>query len=165
MVMDDALRSEVERQVKALLDGGQAHAGFEKVVAGLPPQLRGVRPDRVPYSAWQLVEHLRIAQRDILDFCTDGEGRGYKARKWPREYWPEAAEPSSEDAWEESLGAVRADRAAFEQLFTAKGADLTEPFPWGDGQTLLREALLIADHTSYHVGELVLLRRLLGAWG
>ncbi len=163
--MDEGLRSEVERQVKALLQGGQAHTGFDEVVAGLRPDLRGVRPEKVPYSAWQLLEHLRIAQRDIVDFCTDGQGNGYMAKDWPRDYWPEAAEPPSEDAWPKSVAAVRSDLAEFEALFTAPGADWTTPFPWGEGQTLLREALLIADHTAYHVGELVVLRRLLGAWG
>ena len=163
--MSDGLRSEVERQVTALLEGGQAHAGFQKAVAGLKPELRGARPERVPYSAWQLLEHLRIAQRDILDFCTDGDGKGYAAKQWPTDYWPETAEPPSEEAWTRSVEAVQADRAEFAELFTASGAELTTPFPWGEGQTLLREALLIADHTAYHVGELVLLRRLLGAWG
>lgn len=162
--MEDALRSEVERQVSALLRGGQAHAGFDKAVEGLAPELRGLRPQGVPYSAWQLLEHLRIAQRDILDFCTDGEGKGYRAKQWPEDYWPKAPEPPRDDAWPKAVQAVRADRAEFERLFTAAKADLTAPFPWGEGQTLLREALLIADHAAYHTGELVLLRRLLGAW-
>ena len=164
--MAEDLRSEVERQVKALLGSGQAHVGLAKALDGLPPELRGVKPERVPYSAWQLLEHLRIAQRDILDFCTNGGGKGYQHRAWPEQYWPKEAEPPSEAAWDEAVAAIEADRAEFEQLFAqASEAELLTPFAWGDGQTLLREALLIADHAAYHTGELVLLRRLLGAWG
>lgn len=159
-----ALRVELQKQLGALLAGGQAHAGFDKAVAGLPAESRGVRPERVPYSAWQLLEHLRITQRDILDFSTNCNGAGYKALKWPDEYWPKESAPASDGAWQASLDSVRKDRETFEALLKAKEADLVTPFAWGEGQTLLREALLIADHTAYHVGELVLLRRLLGAW-
>ena len=159
------LRDELHRQLMALLAGGQAHVDFEKAIAGLPKEMRGARPDRVPYSAWQLLEHLRIAQRDILEFSTNREGRGYKELQWPEEYWPEKPAPETEETWAQSVTALRADREAFETLLQAEDADLATPFPWGDGQTLLREALLIADHMAYHLGEIVLLRRLLGVWG
>ena len=161
---DKALRGEVERQLLALLAGGQAHADFDKVIEGLPEKMRGERPERVPYSAWQLLEHLRITQRDILEFSTNRDGAGYKELAWPVEYWPKEAVPAAAGAWEDSVAAVRADREAFEALLQAKEADLVTPFAWGDGQTLLREALLLADHAAYHLGEMVLLRRLLGAW-
>lgn len=161
---DKELRGEVQRQLLALLAGGQAHADFDKVTAGFPEGLRGVRPEHVPYSAWQLLEHLRITQRDILDFCTNRDGAGYKELAWPAEYWPKEAVPVTAGAWEDSVAAVRADRATFEALLQTKEADLVTPFAWGDGQNLLREALLVADHTAYHLGEMVLLRRLLGAW-
>jgi uncharacterized damage-inducible protein DinB len=158
------LRAELEKQLLALIAGGQAHADFDKVIAGLPKEMRGSRPERVPYSAWQLLEHLRITQRDILEFSTDRNGSGYQALEWPDEYWPKESSPPTDEAWDESVAAVRADRKAFENLLKENEADLVMPFAWGEGQTLLREALLVADHTAYHLGEMVLLRRLLGAW-
>ena len=158
------LRSELQTQLLALLTGGQAHADFDTVVAHVPEELRGARPERVPYSLWQLLEHLRIAQRDILEFCTDGDGAGYQPMNWPAAYWPKDPAPATAAAWDESVAAVRADRESFEALLKVEGFDLVTPFPWGEGQTLSREALLIADHTAYHLGEMVLLRRLLGAW-
>lgn len=154
----------LRKELKALLDGGQAHATFEAAVKGFPAKLRGVTPEGLPYSAWQILEHIRIAQRDILDFCRNTDG-SYKERTWPEAYWPESAEPPSGDAWEHSIAQVREDRKAFEKLLaSADDAALVTPFAWGDGQTLLREALLIADHDAYHVGELIVVRRLLGAW-
>jgi hypothetical protein len=159
--------SALKEQLKDLLDGKQAHAPFSEAVAGLPADLRGHVPGHLPYSPWQIVEHIRITQRDILDFSRndDGHGNPYQHRKWPDNYWPDSPEPPTAAAWDETIQHIDDDRAAFEALL--KGADtatLIEPFPWGDGQNLLREALLIADHTSYHTGELIVLRRLLGAW-
>ena len=159
-----SLRGELETQLLALLTGGQAHADFDRVTKEMPEKMRGERPQRVPYSAWQLLEHLRITQRDILAFSTNADGIGYKPIAWPAEYWPKEAAPATAKAWDDSIAAFRADRDRFEALLTAKEADLVTPFVWGDGQNLLREALLIADHTAYHLGEIVLLRRLLGAW-
>jgi hypothetical protein len=154
------LRSEL----KKLLDGGQAHATFEDSVKSMPVKLRGVVPDGLPYSVWQIVEHIRIAQRDILDFSRNEDG-SYKPRKWPDDYWPKTAAPPSAAAWEKSIKAINADRSAFEKLLVkASDDDLVTPFAWGEGQTLLREALLVVDHMAYHVGELIVLRRLLGAW-
>ena len=158
------LETELKRQLLALLAGGQAHVDFDKVVNGMPVELRGERPERVPYSAWQLLEHLRLTQRDILEFSTDREGAGYKELAWPAEYWPRESAPATDAAWDQSIAAVRSDREAFEALLRADDADLVTPFPWGKGQNLLREALLLADHTAYHLGELVLLRRLLNTW-
>ena len=155
---------QVKQQLLTMLDGGKAHATFEDAVKGFPAELRSVVPERLPYSAWQIVEHIRIAQRDILEFCANQDG-SYKAMKWPDYYWPKQAAPSSACAWDESVAKVLADRASFEKLIKAAGeAELVEPFAWGDGQTLLHEALLVIDHTGYHVGELVVMRRLLGAW-
>ncbi len=154
---------ELRKQLLALLDGGQAHAAFEEAVKDFPVEYRGVVPDGLPYSAWQLLEHIRITQRDILEFSAPPTG-GYQPMAWPDDYWPKSAKPSSEHAWDASISAVHKDREAFEKLLTRPGADLYKPFRWGDGQNLLREAMLIADHTSYHVGELIMLRRLLGIW-
>jgi hypothetical protein len=161
---DRTLGTAVRKQLAQLLEGGQAHATFESAVKGMPAKLRGVVPAGLPYSAWQIVEHIRIAQRDILDYSRNLDG-SYKPLKWPQDYWPRKATPPSAKAWGESLRQMRADRRAFETLLKAAGdSGLTEPFAWGDGQTLLREALLIADHAAYHTGELIVVRRLLGAW-
>ncbi len=151
----------VRKELKALLDGGQAHATFEDAVKDFPVKLRGVVVDKLPYSAWQIVEHIRIAQSDIVEFSDNADG-SYKEKKWPEDYWPKSPEPPSEDAWEKSIATIEKDRKTFEALL--KKGDLTEPFAWGKGQTLLREALLIADHVAYHTGELIVIRRLLGAW-
>ena len=155
--------AELRKQLLALLAGGQAHVSFDDAVADMPVALRGKVPAGLPYSAWQVVEHMRITQRDILNFSAPPTG-GYHAMRWPEDYWPKDVEPPSPSAWEQAVAAIRADRAAFEALLTKPEADLAKPFLWGEGQNLLREALLIADHTAYHLGELVVIRRLLGAW-
>jgi hypothetical protein len=156
-------RDELRKQLIALLDGGQAHATFDDAVADFPANLRGVVPEGLPYSAWQIVEHIRIAQRDILDFSAPPTG-GYQPMEWPAAYWPKAAAPTSPEAWDRSVAAISSDLEKFKKLILKPGADLARPFLWGTGQNLLREALLIADHNAYHVGELIVLRRLLGAW-
>lgn len=159
-----SLGGELRKQLKALLDGGQAHATFDQAVKDMPANLQGTVPAGLPYSAWQLLEHLRIAQRDILDFSRNDDGN-YRELKWPDDYWPKNPEPPGADAWQKSVAAIRADRKSFERLLdSTDDQNLINPFPWGKGQNLLREAFLIADHEAYHVGELVLLRRLLGAW-
>jgi len=154
---------ELRKQLIALLDGGQAHATFDQAVENFPADLRGVVPEGLPYSAWQLLEHLRIAQKDILDFSAPSSG-GYQHMRFPEDYWPKEAKPSSPEAWELSVATIKADLERFKALILKPDADLYKPFRWGTGQNLLREALLIADHAAYHIGELVLLRRLLGAW-
>jgi len=155
--------AELRKQLAALLDGGQAHAKFDDAVADFPVELRGVVPEKLPYSAWQILEHIRIAQRDILNFSAPPTG-GYHGLKWPEEYWPKETKPESPAAWDSSVDAVHSDLEKFKALIARPQADLARPFLWGKGQNLLREALLIADHTSYHVGELIVVRRLLGAW-
>lgn len=156
--------SGLRRGLKNLLDGGQAHATFESAVKDFPEHLRSTVPANLPYSAWQLVEHIRIAQRDILDFSRNHDD-SYQHLKWPDAYWPKDPAPPSTAAWDASLAQIAADREAFETLLAETDDEgLIAPFPWGKGQTLLREALLIADHAAYHTGELILLRRLLGCW-
>ena len=153
---------ELRRQLVALLEGGQAHATFADAVKDFPEELRGVAPDGLPYSAWQILEHIRIAQKDILDFSAPPTG-GYQEKEWPAAYWPKEKEPGTGE-WEHSVKTVEAELETFKRLITKPGADLAKPFQWGTGQNLMREALLIADHTAYHVGELVVVRRLLGCW-
>jgi uncharacterized damage-inducible protein DinB len=145
-----------------LLDWDDAHASFDAAVAGLEPRLRGAVPAGLPHSAWQLVEHLRRAQRDILEFCT---AASYSAQKWPDDYWPPKAAPASEAEWDEAVEGYRHDLETLRALARDPGIDLLAAVPNGTGQTYLRELLLVADHTSYHVGQLVLVRRALGAWG
>lgn len=153
----DAIRDALAR----LLDWEDAHVGFDAVVAGLSPALRAERPAGLPHSAWQLVEHLRLAQHDILEFCVNP---AYQAPTWPDDYWPVSPAPASDEAWEASLAAYRADRDALKDLARNARIDLLAQVRGGDGQTFLRELLLVADHTAYHVGQIVLLRRALGAW-
>jgi len=146
-----------------LLHGGHAHVNFEDAVRDLPARLRGKVPRGLPYSAWQLVEHMRLTQEDILLFSRNYDGT-YESPEWPEGFWPSAEAPPDDEDWEKSIAGFRADRAAFEALISDAKQDLLTAFPWGEGQTLLREALLIADHTSYHLGQLVAVRRLVGAW-
>jgi hypothetical protein len=153
----------LRKQLVALLRGGQAHATFDEAIRDFPADVRGTVPPNLPYSAWQLLEHLRITQRDILNFSAPPTG-GYHAMRWPQDYWPQSAEPPTPSAWEQTITAIRSDLEHFEALIRHPNADLFKPFRWGDGQNLLREALLIADHNAYHLGELIVLRRSLNVW-
>jgi hypothetical protein len=142
-----------------LLEGGGAHAGLDDALNNLPDELRGTKPDKLPYSIWQLVEHIRIKQWDMVEFSKDGQ---HESPEWPDEYWPKETEPGSDEAWEKSIKQINDDREEFIQLLKAK--DIYEKIPHGDGQTILREALQIADHNAYHIAEIIVIRRLLGAW-
>jgi hypothetical protein len=155
---DAALRDHLVQ----LLRGAGAHVDVLSALEGFPPQLYGAKPEHAPHSAWELLEHTRIALHDLLDFSTNDR---YVEKKWPGDYWPASAAPSSNDAWESSLRALEEDLVAFEKLIKNPDSNLYAQIPWGTkDQTLLREVLLAADHTSYHTGELVFLRRILGAW-
>jgi uncharacterized damage-inducible protein DinB len=153
----DTLRAHLSR----LLDWQDAHAGFDTVVEGVPTDLQGTQPGGLPFSAWQLLEHMRITQHDILDFCRNPH---YEELSWPRDYWPETAAPPDENAWNRSVEAFRADREALKQLTGDRAVDLFATIPHGSGQTYVREILLVADHNAYHLGQLLLVRRLLGIW-
>jgi uncharacterized damage-inducible protein DinB len=155
--MTDPMRAAIAR----LLDWEDAHSGLDKVVSGLPASLQGRVPPGLPYSPWQLLEHIRITQQDILDFCVNPD---YRELHWPDDYWPKSPEPPSESAWDKSLAAYRKDREALQRLALDESKDLLEKVPAGQGQTYLRELFLVADHTAYHLGELVVVRRALGAW-
>ena len=157
MDRDPALRAQLRR----LLSWEDAHAAFDAAVDGIPKEKRGVAPSGLPHSPWQLLEHIRRAQWDILDFC---KNPAYVEPKSMEEYWPESAAPPDASAWDESLAAVRRDREALAALADDTSVDLFATIPHGSGQTYLRELLLVADHNAYHVGQLVLTRRLLGIW-
>ncbi|MBS0032217.1 DinB family protein [Chitinophaga sp. 22321] len=153
--------STLVKSLKAMLLKANAHVSFADAVKSLPANLRGVVPPGMPYSIWQLVEHIRIAQFDILDFSRNPD---YKEIDWPGDYWPKEAAPADDAAWKHSIAQVDKDLHAFIGLLEAPGADLFAPFPYGSGQHLFREAVLLLDHNSYHTGEIVTLRRMLGAW-
>lgn len=151
----------VVEQLIALVTQGNAHITFEESVANIPFDILGVKPQNLPYSIWQLAEHIKIAQWDILEFSRNAH---HTSPKWPEEYWPTEDGPANEEAWQKTLDQIQSDKMEFITLLTAEGADLYTPFEYGDGQNLLREAMLIADHTSYHTGQIILIRRLLNNW-
>ena len=151
----------LREHVVYLLNGGGAHARFDDVVKNMPEKLRGVTPDGLSHSAWMLLEHLRLAQWDILEFSRNAK---HKSPEWPKGYWPKTEAPPNAPAWNKSIQQFRKDLKATQDLVTNPKTDLFARIPWGDGQTILREALLIADHTSHHLGQLIDVRRLLGAW-
>ena len=154
---DKALRE----HVLYLLDGGGAHAKFDEVVADIPPKLLGQKPAGLPHSLWMLLEHLRIAQWDILEFSRNPK---HASPKWPEGYWPAAEASPSAAAWSASVEKFRQDLKAMQDLVKDPKTDLFAKIPWGDGQTVLREVLLLADHNAYHLGQMLDVRRLLGAW-
>jgi len=144
-----------------LLEGGGAHAGFDEVIADIPAELRGQKPHGMQHSLWRLLEHLRLAQRDILEFSRNAK---HVSPEWPKGYWPAKDAPPSASAWNASIKSFRADLKAMCDLVKNPRTDLFAKIPWGDGQTILRETLLVADHNAYHLAQMVDVRRLLGAW-
>jgi hypothetical protein len=151
----------IRKHLLYMLNDGGAHAKFEDVLRDFPADLRGKKPANFPHTAWMLLEHMRIAQWDILEFSRNGK---HSSPKWPEGYWPKTEAPPTAAAWTKSIAAFRKDLKAMEALVSNPKTDLYAPLPWGDGQTVLREALLVADHNAYHLGQLVSVRRLLGAW-
>jgi hypothetical protein len=151
----------LRRQLVELLAGGEAHAKFEDVVKNLPAKLRAARPVNFPHSPWMILEHLRLAQWDILEFSRNPK---HVSPPWPRGYWPKTVAPATAAAWNKSIQQFRRDRKAMQNLVANRNTDLFAKIPWGDGQTILREALLVADHNAYHGAQMVDVRRMLGAW-
>lgn len=154
MTKDETLREHLVQ----LLDGGHAHLTLKDALKDFPTDRTGIRPDSSPHSAWELLEHMRIAQNDILRFSQSAD---HQSPKWPEGYWPAAPAPEKPEHWARSVRALRKDLAEFIAMIRDPQRDLYRPFPWGDGQTLLREAMLIADHNSYHLGQLFLVRKAL----
>jgi DinB superfamily len=144
-----------------LLQGGHAHATFDAVIANIPANLLGKKPAGYPHSLWMLLEHLRLAQWDILEFSRNPK---YSAPKWPDDYWPKSAAQPSPAAWNASVKKFRADLTTTQNLVKNPRTDLFAKIPWGDGQTILREVLLLADHNSHHLAQMIDIRRLLGDW-
>jgi uncharacterized damage-inducible protein DinB len=154
-----------ERAIRELLGRmlawEDAHVGFEAAVAKIPAELRGKQPNGVPHSAWQLLDHLRRTQYDILDFCRNPN---YQELEWPEDYWPPTPAPPEPAAWDEAIAQFKDDRKALQDLALDPNTPLTAKIPHGSGQTYAREFILAADHVAYHIGQLVLVRRLLGIW-
>jgi hypothetical protein len=148
--------------IASSLDWEQAHVSLEKAVDGLAPDLRGRRASGLPHSVWELLDHIQLTQHDLLEFCRDPEYE--ETLKWPDDYWPASPVPRSDDEWRKCLEAVKRDRDALKELTMDTSRDLTEKIPRGTGQTYLRTILVAVDHASYHVGQIVLVRRALGAW-
>jgi hypothetical protein len=159
--MIDKHEQSLRKHLVELLEGGSAHAKFEDVIKGLPAQLRGVKPANFPHTAWMLLEHLRLAQWDILDFSRNPK---HVSPPWPSGYWPKVEAPPNAAAWNRSVQQFRRDLKAMQSLVANRKTDLFARIPGADGQTILREALLLADHNAYHLGQLLDVRRMLGAW-
>jgi len=157
VIDEKALRA----QLVKLLDFEDAHVGFDRAVKGIPARMRGTVPAGGEHSLWQLLEHLRIAQADILEFCLTAK---YKEKKWPDDYWPVSPSPRSASAWTKAISDYRRDRKAFQRLAANTKIDLLATIPHGTGQTYLREVLLAADHAAYHIGQIVTVRKQLGIW-
>ncbi len=158
---DSTMLEALQDHLTRLLEGGSAHRGLEFAFRDIPMEVRGVRPARLEHSIWELLEHMRITQWDILEFCRDPK---HESPSWPEGYWPASPVPPSDEAWDRSLGALRTGLAEMKGLVRDPERNLFEVFEWGEGQTLLREALLVADHNAYHLGQVVDARRILGAW-
>jgi uncharacterized damage-inducible protein DinB len=152
----------LREQLAHLLEWEDAHAGLERIVDGVPPDKWGATAPGLPYTLWQLLEHLRLSQYDILDFCRNP---GYTEQRWPEDYWPKVGSPPDAGAVAESVAAFRRDRETLEAMARDRSVDLFARIPHGTGQTYLRELLLVADHTAYHLGQMVVVRRALGIWG
>jgi hypothetical protein len=153
----DSLRE----HVLSLLAGKGAHVDFDQAVDDFPSELRGKHVASAPHTAWQLLEHMRIAQWDILEFSRDAK---HVSPQWPAGYWPKTPKPPDSDAWDKSVQQFRTDLDAMRKLIADPARDLFARIPHGEGQTLLREALVLADHNAYHLGQIVFLRKLLGSW-
>ena len=151
----------LRRHLIDLLEGGHAHVQFEAVIEAFPEAGRGQKVANLPHSAWMLVEHMRLAQWDILEFSRTPK---HQSPPWPEGYWPPTADPPTPAEWNRAIRQFRADRKAMEDLVKDPKTDLLAIIPWGDGQTILREALLVADHNAYHLAQIVDLARLVGAW-
>jgi hypothetical protein len=152
---------ELREHLVYLLQDGGAHANFDAAVKDMPPALRGQKPEGADHTPWELLEHLRITQWDILEFSRNAQ---HRSPDFPAGYWPKEAAPPSDKAWDKSVATFRAELKAMIDLINAPATDLFAKIPHGDGQTILREALLTADHNSYHIGQLVLVRKLLAGW-
>lgn len=149
------------KSLAGLLNDGNAHVSLNDALENINLDLAGKKPNNLPYSIWQLAEHIRIAQWDILEFSRN---ENHESPEWPGGYWPEKSAPVSKNEWDKCVTQIKSDRKSFIDLLTNAGESIHQPFDYGNGQSLLQEALVLADHTSYHTGEIIILRRLLNHW-
>ena len=147
--------------VASALDWEQAHVSLDAALANFPAELRGKRPNGLPHSAWELLDHIRATQRDLLEFCTNED---YKDPKWPDDYWPSSPAPKNDAEWTACIRAFHEDVDALAKFTTETDIDLTSKIPHGTGQTYLRSVLVVIDHNSHHLGQIIITRRLLGSW-
>ena len=159
--MKNTLDGPLRQHISDLLGGGGAHAKFDQVLGGIPPNLRGKAPAGLPHSVWMILDHMRIAQWDILEFSRNSK---HVSPEWPSGYWPRTPNLPTPGDWNKCLRSFRADLKAMQDLVMDSKTNLTGKIPWGDGQTILREALMVADHNAYHLAQIVDIRRLLGCW-
>ncbi|MEO8412585.1 MAG: DinB family protein [Ginsengibacter sp.] len=158
---DPLMISAIIQDLIDLVEKGNAHASLDHALEDMPFSLLGERPENLPYSVWQLADHIRIAQWDILEFCRDAK---HLSPKWPDGYWPKETAPESPGDWQKCINTIKTDRKTFIELIKNAGDALVIPFEYGSGQSLFKEALVLADHNSYHSGEIIILRRLLKVW-
>ncbi|MDF7812066.1 DinB family protein [Hymenobacter sp. YC55] len=159
--MEQQIRERMVEELSNLLVQGNAHVTFEDACADVPPHLLNEAVPGLPYTVWQLAEHIRIAQWDIVEFSLDPN---HTSPKWPDDYWPATESKGDAASWQATLTQIKHDRDRFIGVLEDTSQDLFAPFPHGTGQTLFREALLIGDHTAYHTGQIILLRRMLKDW-
>lgn len=151
----------IRKHLVQLLEGGQSYRPIKTQIMGIPLALAGKRVAAVPFTLYQLLAHIQIAQRDILNFCVD---ENYVAPPWPKGYWPTHMAPATQESWQACVDGILGDLETMKQLVQDPSIDLLRPIPWGDGQTLFREVMLVAEHNAYHAGQVVMLRRFLGIW-
>lgn len=159
--MQSDQRNKLIKELTVLIRGGNAHVTLQDAVADIPAEMRTLIPDNLPYSIWQLLEHIRIAQKDIVDFSIS---KDHQTLVWPDDYWVAPTDHVSDAEWQASINEIEADQQRFFALLADETKDLFSPLPWGTGQNIVREAMLIADHNAYHTAEIVVARRLLGIW-
>ncbi|MES2220755.1 MAG: DinB family protein [Acidobacteriota bacterium] len=158
---DSTYDHSVRRELSAFLRGDQAHASLDAAIKDMPASLIDKKPEGSPHNAWQMLEHIRITLHDLFEFCTNPK---YQALQWPEGYWPKEESPKFAKSWDQCVAEIHKDLKALDQLIQDPGTNLITKIPWGENQNILREILLAGDHTSYHVGQLILLRKQLGAW-
>lgn len=159
--MKESIYESITAQLVQLLTKGNSHTTLDDALQNIPFKILSETPSKLPYNIWQLAQHIRISQWDILEFSRNPE---YKSPEWPKEYWPAEKVAPTEEAWKKCVDEIKKDRNSFIDLIKKAGPDLFSPIAGGDGQTLFREALVLADHNSYHTGEIIVLRRLLHDW-
>src|SRR5579863_2947119 len=151
----------MRRQLLNYIQDRHAHASFDEAIKAFPVKLINAKPEKIPYTFWALLEHIRISQNDILDFIQNPD---YQDKDWPKDYWPSKKAKANKKIWDKTIAGYKKDLKALEKMFGNPKTDLLAKIPHGQGQTIFREALLVIDHNAYHIGEFILMRRALNIW-